>query len=113
MNKRTFSGSSAAYNTYASTWWYIDINLLENKRQTEILKVTIKSLEGRLAKAQTEIEQLNSVKGEHESMTKKFNLQKNAVLRGDLLAGRVGAPALLNMTTEECVCSRRGISTRT
>ena len=49
---------------------------LENKRQTEILKVTIKSLEGRLAKAQTEIEQLNSVKGEHESMTKKFNLQK-------------------------------------
>lgn len=49
---------------------------LENKRQTEILKVTIKSLEGRLAKAQTEIEQLNSVKGEHESMTKKHNLQK-------------------------------------
>jgi hypothetical protein len=49
---------------------------LENKRQTEILKVTIKSLEGRLAKAQTEIEQLNSVKSENEAMTKKHNLQK-------------------------------------
>jgi len=37
------------------------------------MKVTTKSLEQRLAQAQTKIEELNSVKGENEVQTKKLN----------------------------------------
>jgi len=42
------------------------------------MKVTTKSLEQRLAQAQTKIEELNSVKGENEQANKKLNaLKKN------------------------------------
>lgn len=40
------------------------------------MKVTIKSLEQRLTTAQTKIEELNSVKGENETMTKKHSILK-------------------------------------
>jgi predicted nucleic acid-binding Zn-ribbon protein len=40
------------------------------------MKVTIKSLEQRLASAQTKIEELNSVKGENEQLTKKHGVLK-------------------------------------
>lgn len=42
------------------------------------MKVTTKSLEQRLTQSQTKVEELNHVKGENETLKKKFNsLSKN------------------------------------
>jgi hypothetical protein len=41
-------------------------NILQFERTVNTMKVTVKSLEQRLATAQTKIEELNSVKGENE-----------------------------------------------
>ena len=64
------------------------INQLNNKNRSQMqqiltfertintMKVTIKSLEQRLTTAQTKIEELNSVKGENEQLTKKHGILK-------------------------------------
>jgi len=51
-------------------------NNIQHERTINTLKVTLKSLEQRLAQAQTKIEELNAVKGENEAVNKKFATQK-------------------------------------